>query len=445
MTIDAASMADQMAYYDTYSSYTRYETRLALLKAQSSMVTKVDNSLDALDNILYKFTKPSGSFAQSATTLSSEDYFSVDAAGYAKNINMDIYVEQTAAAHQVAVNTNATDGSDEFAGSTGTIEIDFGGETYTLDIADAAGSDGVTTYQEFVNYFNDEMDGMVNATLVRSGGEIKLLFSSEETGAENQFEVRANTGSYLDSEMTAANDNPIKEGRDAVIWMGDYGSGVQLTNSSNTFENIVDGVDITVSKANAVGDDSTNLRIGPDEAATIETLNEFITAFNATLAVLDEATRTGGTSSDDDSEERGVLASDGTIRGIETKLKSLIRSSYDGVSLFEVGLSLNKDGQLELDEDKFKEAANEYDLEEIFNGENGLFKTMESTIEQYADYTTGSLQAKKDRLAQDQERVNDKLDQLDTKYEMYYQRYLKQYTNLNTIIMSMDSVSGLFA
>ncbi len=441
MTIDAASMADQMAYYDTYSSYNRYETRLALLQSQSSMVSKVDNSLDALDNILYKFTKPSGSFAQSATTLSSEDYFSVSAAGYAKNINMDIFVEQTATAHQVAMNTTGSETSDEFSSSTGTFTIEVGGETYTLDVADAAGSDGTTTYQEFVNYFNTEMDGLVTASLVRSGGEMKLLFSSAETGEENNFTISA-SGSDYDAEVATANDNPIKEGRDAIIWLGDYGSGVQLTNSSNTFEDLVNGVDITINKANKVGDDSTNLKIGPDDSATIEALNEFITAFNSTLDVLNTATRSG--SGEDDGEERGVLASDGTIRGIETKLKSLIRSSYEGVSLFEIGLSLNKDGELELDEDKFKDAAENYDLEAIFNGENGLFKTMESTIEVYADYNTGSLQQKKDRLAQDQQRVNDQLDQLDAKYDMYYKRYLKQYTTLNSIMYSMDSISGLF-
>ncbi len=440
MNIDAASMAEQLAYYEVYAAQTRNQERLTLLQSQSSMISKIDNALDSLDNLIYKFTKPSGSFEQSAVALSSEDYFTVDAAGYAKNINMDIFIEQKATAHQVAVNTSGALPTDAFT-TSGSMDIEFQGETYTITIADADSSgDGSVTYQEFVNYFNQQMDGMVNATLVRSGGEMKLLFSAEETGAENQFSITANTGdSAIDQNVNDGNASPIKSAQDAIIWLGDQGSGVRLTNASNTFENIVPGVDITLSKANEAGSTSTNFTIGPDSDETMSVLKEFISAYNEVIAVLDSATRSGG-----DSEERGVLASDGSIRGIESKLNGLIRSSYYGVSMFELGLSLDKEGKLELDADKFKEAQEIHDLETIFCGSSGLFKTMETTIEQYADYTKGSLNRQKERISAQQQRVNDNLDRLDTKYDMYYKRYLAQYTQLNTIMSSMDSISSLF-
>ncbi len=445
MQIDASAYADQLAYYEVYAAQNRYSTQLSTLQSQNSMLGKIDNALDALDNILYKFTKPKGTLAQSAVTQSSEEFFSVNAAGYAKNINMDIFVEQTAASHQIAVNATGTETSDIFAVADGktTLTVNFDGvdKEITLGAEADDDGDGNVSYQEMVNYFNKTMDGGVSASLVRSSGDMKLLFSSEETGVANQFTV---TASHADSgeldAFTTANQKVIKEGRDAIIWMGDYGSGIELTNSSNTFENVVNGVDITITKANAAGDDTTNFSIGPDSAATIETLNEFVAAYNEALKVLNEATRSGS-----ETEERGVLASDGSIRGITSELKNLIRTSYNGVSLFEVGLSLNKEGELELDAEKFDEASELYDLDAIFVGEGGLFKTMESTVEKYADYNTGSLKTKKDRISQQQERVNDKLDELDTKYEMYYRRYLSQFTNLNNIMFSMNSVSTLFA
>ncbi|MEI8655968.1 MULTISPECIES: flagellar filament capping protein FliD [Vibrio] len=445
MQIDAASYADQLAYYEVYSAQNRYSTKLTALQSQSSMLSKIDNALDALDNLLYKFTKPTGSFAQSAVTQTSEDYFSVNAAGYAKNISMDIFVEQTAAAHQVVVETSGSSTSDTFAtvGDDTTFTIRIGDEDFTIDVnADfPSKSDGdAITYQEMVNLFNEKADGKVNASLVRSGGEMKLMFSSEEAGAENTFEIVDVNSSNTEMASAFNSNNVVKEGRDAIIWLGEQGSGIELRNSSNTFENIVAGVDITITKANKVGDDTTNFSIGPDSGATIELLNEVITSFNSALTVLSEATRSGS-----ESEERGVLASDGQIRGISNELKNLMRTSYNGVSLFEIGLSLNKDGELELDEEKFKEASETYDLEELFLGEAGLFKTMESSIEKYADYNTGSLKTKKDRNALQQDRVNDKLDELDTKYEMYYKRYLSQFTNLNNMMYSMNSISTLFA
>ncbi len=445
MQIDASSYADQLAYYEVYSAQNRYSSKLSSLQSQSSMVGKIDNALDALDNILYKFTKPSGTLAQSAVTQTSEEFFTVDAAGYAKNINMDIFVEQTASAHQIAINTPSTSSetSDVYAlvSDNTSITVNVGGEDKTITFGSEADDDGDgnISYQEMVNYFNKEMDGGVNASLVRSGGDMKLLFSAEDTGLENAFTITASGTTDVGTGFDVAEQNIVKQARDAIIWMGDYGSGIELTNSSNTFEDVVNGVDITITKANASTDDTTNFSIGPDSSATIEALNEFVTSFNAALSVLNEATRSGS-----DTEERGVLASDGTIRGIENELKNLIRTSYNGVSMFELGLSLNKDGELELDTEAFEEASEIYDLDAIFVGEGGLFKTMESTVEKYADYNTGSLQTKKDRISQQQERVNDKLDELDTKYEMYYRRYLSQFTNLNNIMYSMESISTLF-
>ncbi len=447
MQIDAASYAEQLAYYEIYSAETRYTTKLSTVQSQSSMISKIDSALDALDNILYKFTKPTGSFAQSAVSLSSEDYFSVDAAGYAKNVNMDLFVEQTATAQQTVIDTSATSGSDVFAtvGKPGETSFTFNidGTDVVIDLADIASEGQDVTYQQLVNYINqnDELDGKVNASLIRSDGQMKLLFSSEETGEANAFTLTATSN---DAEIQNSFDaqNTVKEARDAIIWLGEQGSGIMLTNSSNTFEDIVEGVDITINKANSIGDDTTNLTIGPDSDATIELLNEFITAFNEVLSIIDEATQSGNST---DGEERGVLASDSSVRSIANDLKNVLRTNVNGVSMFEIGLSFNKEGKLELDEDAFKDAADEYDLEELFLGDNGMFRTLETTVEKYADYNTGSLQRKKERLTQEQERINDKLEQIDTKYEMYYNRYLAQFTNLNNIMYQMESITTLFA
>ncbi len=449
MQIDAASYAEQLAYYEIYSAENRYTTKLSTVQSQSSMVSKIDNALDALDNLLYKFTKPTGTFAQSAVSLSNEDYFSVDAAGYAKNINMDIFVEQTAAAHQIVVEAKGTETTDAFTtkGSGTVISItDSNGDSVDLNLDELFSSkaDGAEiSYQEMVNYFNQEMEGQVNASLVRSGGEMKLLFSADETGADNEFDITVTSSSdtVVGDAFAEGEKTVVKQARDAVIWLGDQNDGIRLTNSSNTFEDIVNGVDITINKANSIGDDTTNLTIGPDSDATIELLNEFITSFNEALSVINEAVQSGN----GDDEERGVLASDSSIRSIANDLKNVLRTNVNGVSMFEIGLSFNKDGELELDEDAFKDAADDFDLEEIFLGENGMFRTLESTVEKYADYNTGSLQRKKERLSQQQTQINDKLDQIDTKYEMYYNRYLAQFTNLNNLMYSMESITTLFA
>lgn len=435
-SIDAAGMAQQLAMYEIMGPQSRYETQLNDYKAQDKALSEIKSKLSALDTAMYQFTKPGASFGQSAASLSSEDYFSVTTSGSVNNVNMDLFVEQTATAHQVALGMTAESADDVFS-TGGTISFEQNGETVDLNILDADQSgDGEVTYQEFTNFFNEQMDGKANATLVKAGGEVKLMFSAEETGESGQFNISASADSGLDADFAAANDNPLRQGQDAVIWLGGEGTGMRLTNSSNTFEDVVTGVDVSLKAAHDSGDNPVNLSVEPDKEATIEAMNGFITAYNDALSALDSATKSGG-----ESESRGAFASDGSIRGIETKLKSMMRTSYEGVSLFEVGLSINKDGKLELDEDKFYEASKTEDLEAIFTGENGLFPAMEDTIDVYTDYSTGTLTAKQERIDMQEKRVNDSLDKLDDKYDMYYQRYLKQYTQLNTIMMQMNSMS----
>ncbi|TVO32282.1 flagellar filament capping protein FliD [Vibrio algivorus] len=435
-SIDAAGMAQQLAMYEIMGPQSRYETQLSGYQAQDKALTEIKSKLSALDTAMYQFTKPGASFGQSAATLSSEDYFSVTTSGSVSNVNMDLFVEQTATAHQVALGMSAESADDVFS-TGGTISFEQDGETVELNVLDADTSgDGEVTYQEFANFFNEQMDGQANATLVKAGGEVKLMFSAEETGEAGQFQISASADSGLEAEFAAANDNPLRAGQDAVIWLGGEGTGMRLTNSSNTFEDVVNGVDITVKTAQESGENSVNFAVEPDKEATIEAINGFITAYNDAISALDDVTKSGG-----ESESRGAFASDGSIRSIETKLKSMMRSSYEGVSLFEVGLSINKEGKLELDEDKFYEASKTEDLEAIFTGDNGLFPTMEDTIDVYTDYSTGTLSAKQERIDMQEQRVNDSLDKLDDKYDMYYQRYLKQYTQLNTIMMQMNSMS----
>ncbi|EEX41976.1 flagellar filament capping protein FliD [Vibrio furnissii] len=440
MYIDAASMASQMAIYDVSPAETRYNSRLKIFQNQSSMLSKITSSMSSLDSVIYKFTKPGASFVQNTTSLSSEDHVNVTTSGNASSVNMDLYVEQLASSHQVVVNTSAMNVNDEFSPATGSIEVQHGGETITIQLADAeSNGDGTVSYQEFISHFNRVMDGRVTATMVRSGNEMKMLFTSNETGQDNQFQISASDDSGLSDAFSTANDNPIKTGTDAIVWLGDYGSGVQLTNSSNTFENIVNGVDVELKKAHEMGGIATNITVGPDADATMTLLKEFVTAYNDMMSVIAEATKSSGESS-----ERGVFSTDSSFKSLEQQLKGLMRDSYNGVSLSEVGLSLDKSGKLELDEDKFREASKSVDMEQVFRAEGGLFTTLQKSVNDYTDFADGSLTRKKETIELQQKRINEALDKLEDKYQVIYSRYLAQYTRLNSIMASMDSINTLF-
>ncbi|WP_199438744.1 flagellar filament capping protein FliD [Vibrio owensii] len=439
MQIDAAGMAQQLAAFEVMPFENRYYNKLDVSKAKSSAMASIKSILTRMDTLVYDFTKYGASVSKTSTTTSTDEYIDVTANTGASQANLSVFVEQMASAHQLGFKTTANDASEVFA-TTGTVSIEMGAETFDIDLSQSdEDGDGSVTYAEFASYFNREMDGKVTASIVQSGGGISMMFSSDESGAANSFSLSATTDSGFDAEIGSASSNPLQHAQDAVIWLGGEGSGLRMTNSTNLFENLVDGLDVTVKKANASGDSPTSVTSESDIDASLESVNEFVSVFNELLGEIQGSSASGG-----ESASRGILASDPTVRGLRSQMTNLVRSDYGGTRLFELGMEIDRSGKLVVDAEKFEEAMKTKDVDAILTGDDGFFGKVESLIESYTDRADGLLTRNIDSLEAEQRRYNDAIDGLNDKYEMYYNRYLKQYTQLNTLSTSMESIGTLF-
>src|SRR5690606_38482512 len=144
---------------------------------------------------------------------------------------------------------------------------------------------------------------------VRSNGEVSLVLTSTESGASNAF-AHSLTG-------TAATSTTLSTAADARIRMGgSFGvGGIELTSSSNNFDNVIDGVSLSVNKVHKDGDAALTLTIDQDKSATKGKAQSFVDAFNALMTSFDSLTASGS-----DSSARGALAGDSSIRSIESRL-----------------------------------------------------------------------------------------------------------------------------
>ena len=120
--------------------------------------------------------------------------------------------------------------------------------------------------------------------------------------------------------------------KDAIVRLGGE-TGIELTSTSNTFDNIIDGVSLTFNKAHKSGDAPLTMEVGQDQKATKEKAQTFVSAFNALMTSFDSLTSSGS-----ESGGRGPLAGDASVRAIETMLNQLVRTSFGGVSLNEFGI-----------------------------------------------------------------------------------------------------------
>ncbi|WP_318522380.1 flagellar filament capping protein FliD [Photobacterium leiognathi] len=441
-SLDPIQMATQLATFDVQPFQQRYQLQADKYQSQLTALGKVESALRDFRSTIQEINSSTTSIIQNKATLSNDSHFSVNANAQALNGSYQIFVEQVASAHQVKTDMPANLDSTTSVPNTGTLSLTVDGQTLDLALStiDSDG-DGQSTMAELATGINNHPDNPgVNATLVRTSGQTHFMLSSTETGIANTLSVNASTGTtWFDDAFT--NLTEISTPQDAVIWLGAETTGLQLTNSSNTFSNVIDGIDITATKAQTSGDPAISMAIDADKDATLEQVNAFIDSYNKVMSTLDSYTQTGSADS-----KRGALANEPTLRSIESQLNNLLRDQFDGKRLSEIGISINRDGKLEVDSDTFKNAQQTMGstIESMFNGDSNLLDSLEDSLKPFLQFSSGMFSSRKDALRINIDRIDDKQANLERKYDMAYTRYLKQFTQMNQIMTQMQQTQGLF-
>ncbi|EKO3402959.1 flagellar filament capping protein FliD [Vibrio fluvialis] len=442
-SLDPITMATQLATYDVQPFQQRLNTQSSQYQSQLTALGKVETALRAFRTAITEMNSSTSSIVKNSATVSQEGYFSATADANALAGSYQVFVEQVATAHQVSASMPANLDSTTQVPTTGTMDFTINGTTMTLDLStlDSDG-DGIATVADLVSAINNDSNNPgVNATLVRSNGQTYFMLSSTETGVANSVNVSVSGTGQTWFEDAFTNLNEISAPQDAVIWLGAQGTGLQLTNSSNTFEGVINGVDLTVTKAQTSGEAPLSLSVGADQEGTKEQMNKIIEAYNSLMKTIDSYTSIGGEDS-----QRGVLASDPTIRSIESQLKTLVRGEFEGMRLSDLGIEISRDGTMKIDTDKFEEAqtTNTAALESFFNGDSNLLDSLDSLLDPYLQFSNGLFKSRKDALQQNISRIEDKQTALERKYDMAYDRYLKQFTQMNQLITKMNQTMSMF-
>lgn len=442
-SIDPITMAKQLATYDVQPFQKRYSLQANKYQEQLSALGKVETALRDFRNALNEMNSGTSSIVKNSATTSQEGFFSATANASAMGGNYQIFVEQVATAHQVSTGMPADLDATTEIPLTGTLEFTIDGESMSLDLASVdKDGDGKATMSDLTSAINNHSDNPgVNATLVRSNGQTHFMLSSTKTGVANAINVTASGTGQTWFEDAFTNVSDITTPQDAVIWLGAENTGLKLTNASNTFEGMIDGVDITVSKAQTSGEAPIGLNVGTDSEGTKEQLDKFVETYNNLVSTIDKYTQIGG-----EDKARGALVSDPTLRSIESQLSGIIRGEHGGMRLTDIGLSLDRNGKLTVNQDKFNSAQqnNSAGLEAMFNGEGALLDSLDAMADPFLKFSSGAFKSRKEALQGNLERINDKQAGLERKYKMSFDRYLQQFTQMNTLMNQMNQTMSMF-
>jgi len=279
------------------------------------------------------------------------------------------------AVSQTLTTKNLLNDSDTTALGTGSLSITVGSTTVNVSI------DGTNnTLDGIAAAINDESSLGVTASVLNTGSGYKLVLNSDETGIANEIEIAVtDTGDANDTDENglsrlsytagALNLDPSQAAVDAAFEL----NGVPITRSSNTIDDVISGVTLSLTGTNEGAPSS--LVVASDTTEIVDKVKEFIEKFNALQTLINDNSNFDPTGA----SENGALLGDATTRTMMAQVRRVLGAQVEGLEnanvrgVAEVGISTDyKTGLLQFNESIFtsKLASDPKDVAALF-GEQG--------------------------------------------------------------------------
>lgn len=345
-----SDLVDQLVAAERKPTELRLNFNQQKTEALISAYGKLKSAVTELRLPMRQLAAPENLTAFSVSSSNEDVVASIDDSQAAKG-SYTVQVDSLAQAQSLASGVYAD--KDSTSMGTGSLTIQVGDETKTLTI-DSTNN----TLQGLANEINEAGIG-VSASIIDTGSGYRLVMSSEETGTANAITVTAtdddgnNTdASGLSQFVFDGTNNNLEEtvqAKDAVVQI----NGIQITRSSNSIENVVDGLSLDL-KAEGV---TSTIKVEQDFGAVADRVATFVEKFNAL-----QSTIQGLSGFNADAGTGSLLTGDATIRGIQGQLRSIMTRVVPGLegaavrSLADVGITTNVEtGGLDFDREKFEE------------------------------------------------------------------------------------------
>jgi len=428
-----------------------YESRAS---AKSSTLTTDISAVGALKSALEVVQVSIESLAE------ADNYQQRNVAGSDDFVSLSSDETATAGSYSIEVNALATEhklSSGAFVNEDpigeGTLTFASGDNSFDIVVTDT------NTLSELRDAINDSADNeSIVATIITGDDGQHLVLSTKETGVENAISIVVDDVS--DSNNTdnvglsmlayqpdslepnfATNMTEVTAASDAQITID---GTLVATSASNVFTNVIDGIDITVNKIHDVDDDVSSANVTENNSNIENGLNSFVSSYNTLLEL---AENLGGVGDDG----VGVMTGDSLLRGVMSKLRSMISEPFDTgngstISLSAMGVSGDQYGVLSLDSDILDSFVDSdvVGVEYFFVGSDsspGFAGSMDDLMNFYTssggliDSRVESKNSQLEKLSEDNESFALKMESLES-------RLLSQFNAMDLLVANLNSTSS---
>jgi flagellar hook-associated protein 2 len=288
----------------------------------------------------------------------------------------------------------------------------------------------------------------ISAQLINTGNAYTIVFNGTE-GEDNDFTVSSNS-----TELTFQAD-VLQSAQDAELNI----NGIDITSSSNTISEALEGVTLNLYTTTA----SARVSLTPEVSSIKANIQGLVTAYNNFA----ESVKILNDRSSEVELFGGALAGDSLLQSIKSQVRSMITGDFtlyaDSVNLtgpknaninaaWQVGLSFDRNGKLQLDEDKLDSAFSQYpaevvtlfsantnDLSEFSTDSAGLAGTAVREIDKMLR-STSLLTEQTSNATQKIDLYKADLEKLEERMKALLERYMKQFALMESIVGSSNSM-----
>ncbi len=407
------------------------------IKLKQTSLSKLNDAIRILKEFLSNLDPKSITKSKIAVS-SDEKVLIASASENAPEINLRIKVEQLAQREIILsrfstndVNANITwnDFSLRFAKNYG--------DYVTFNIQAGSG-----TLSDLVNRINQTAGDYIQASIYFDGNGYRLMLA-EKNESLSKLETDIQTNTFVISEASAMNINgvwgldytaPLQLAKNAKIGVGDnyamYGSETFVESPSNTFENLVNGLTITVK---SLGE--AKVEVQQDFSKATNTLKDFVEKYNKVIDMVNKLTA-----------KDAIFQGDYSIFGIKGQLTKTL---YD-MFAYDI-LNINEEGKIELnssalssliqrDSEKFKHIL-EVLKKDMLSYLSGLASSLERFNQDYSsrvERINARVHYLKTQLIREEERL--RLEY--AKVEAFINKAQETMARLQAFIVSLSEMQG---
>lgn len=444
--LDFGQVVDQLVKV-AHLPVDRLTEKKATLNAKSTDYATLSTKLIMLQSAADKL-RLATSFDRSATSVSDETLVSATGSSTATPGTYKVHITQLAQAHQVtskAAKTVAATTTDIVAGASGTFTFSVGsGTNQTVTLSATATLDDLKTA------INDLGAG-VTASVINTGSDTtpayRLVLTSTNTGASNGITVAADdtTLDFVNSSGTGGVDT-LQAAQDASIDVGDPSlNPVTLTRSSNTITDAIPGVTLTLTDTTP-GTSTVQVNVTRDVSAVKTNISALATAYNDVVKFINERNTYDVTT-----KKGGIFFNEPTVRTVLSNIRTALSSTVAGVSTLrttgEIGFKTERDGTITVDETKLDSVlSSSYSaVKNLFikqTGITGVAQLLTDTVDVLDDVEGGTVTLRKSGLTKQITSLTDDIARKEDAVSQYETRLRAQYAALDGLLSQLKSQSN---